>query len=133
MKFIHTWCAGKMISIYHLDYAIVKNFALQRERSKIQGRFEQEYKIKGRHWKKPQWTVLKRFKHIHKSEKWKNANDSWRQTPICGLLVNHSIRWFYLLENWSRIIINLNGMSEYTLQISEVYTKAGMKCYVLYG
>ena len=34
-----------MTSMYHLDYAIVKNFALQRERSKIQGRFEQEYKI----------------------------------------------------------------------------------------
>lgn len=62
-----------------------------------------------------------------------NANDSWRETPFWGLLGNQSISWLYLLGNWSRIIIKLNGMSEYTLQRSEMYTIPGMKCYVLYG
>lgn len=37
MKFIHTWCTGKMISIYHLDYAIVKKICPPKRKIKNSG------------------------------------------------------------------------------------------------
>lgn len=69
-----------MVSIYHLDYFIVKNSVQEGERSK--GDENTRRQMKARHWERlnRQWWELRKFRHTLNPGSL-NANDAVKETP----------------------------------------------------